>query len=85
MVPNLRFTNLNKLVKVRLGDICTITGGYAFDSLKMTQKGEYQIINIIDHLIQKSSEISLVSAFWYNKIVLPDIHFNYEVKVYVQI
>lgn len=27
MVPNLRFTNLNKLVKVRLGDICTITGG----------------------------------------------------------
>ena len=42
-------------------------------------------INIIDHLIQKSSEISLVSAFWYSKIVLPDIHFNYEVKVYVQI
>ena len=40
---------------------------------------------IIDHLIQKSSEISLVSAFWYSKIVLPDIHFNYEVKVYVQI
>ena len=41
--------------------------------------------NIIDHLIQKSSEISLVSDFWYSKIVLPDIHFNCEVKVYVQI
>ena len=39
--------------------------------------------NITDHLIQKSSEISLVSAFWYSKIVLPDIHFNCEVKVYV--
>ena len=38
---------------------------------------------IIDHLIQKSSEISLVSVFWYSKIVLPDIHFNCEVKVYV--
>lgn len=33
-------------MKVRLGDICTITGGYAFDSLKMTQKGEYQIIKM---------------------------------------
>ena len=38
---------------------------------------------IIDHLIQKSQKISLVSTLWYSKIVLPDIHFNCEVKVYV--
>ena len=40
-------------------------------------------LNIIDHLIQKSQKISLVSTLWYSKIVLPDIHFNCEVKVYV--
>lgn len=54
-VPNLRFSNLDKLMKVRLGDICTITGGYAFDSHKMTQKGDYQIIKweiyIMEYLI----------------------------------
>ena len=46
MVPNLRFSNPYKLRKVRLGDICTITGGYAFDSHKMKQQGEYQIIKM---------------------------------------
>ena len=45
-VPNLRFSNPYKLRKVRLGDICTITGGYAFDSHKMKQQGEYQIIKM---------------------------------------
>ena len=40
-------------------------------------------VYIIDHLIQKSSEISLVSAFLDNKIILLDMHFNCEVKVYV--
>ena len=42
-----------------------------------------RLIYIIDHLIQKSQKISLVSTLWYSKIVLPDIHFNCEVKVYV--
>lgn len=65
MVPNLRFTNLNKLVKVRLGDICTITGGYAFDSLKMTQKGEYQIIkmgNLYNGIFDLSRNSSFINA-----------------------
>jgi len=64
-VPNLRFTNLNKLVKVRLGDICTITGGYAFDSLKMTQKGEYQIIkmgNLYNGIFDLSRNSSFINA-----------------------
>ena len=42
----MRFSNPYKLRKVRLGDICTITGGYAFDSHKMKQQGEYQIIKM---------------------------------------
>lgn len=64
-VPNLRFTNLNKLVKVRLGDICTITGGYAFDSLKMTQKGEYQIIkmgNLYNGIFDLNRNSSFINA-----------------------
>ena len=61
----MRFTNLNKLVKVRLGDICTITGGYAFDSLKMTQKGEYQIIkmgNLYNGIFDLSRNSSFINA-----------------------
>ncbi len=31
---------------MKLGNICSITGGYAFDSRKMKSKGEYQIIKM---------------------------------------
>lgn len=64
-VPNLRFSNLDKLMKVRLGDICTITGGYAFDSHKMTQKGDYQIIkmgNLYNGIIDLSRNSSFINA-----------------------
>ena len=52
-------------MKVRLGDICTITGGYAFDSLKMTQKGEYQIIkmgNLYNGIFDLSRNSSFINA-----------------------
>lgn len=65
MVPNLRFSNLDKLMKVRLGDICTITGGYAFDSHKMTQKGDYQIIkmgNLYNGIFDLSRNSSFINA-----------------------
>ena len=45
-VPNLRYYHSDKLSKVKLGNICSITGGYAFDSRKMKSKGEYQIIKM---------------------------------------
>lgn len=64
-VPNLRFSNLDKLMKVRLGDICTITGGYAFDSHKMTQKGDYQIIkmgNLYNGIFDLSRNSSFINA-----------------------
>ena len=64
-VPNLRFSNPYKLMKVRLGDICTITGGYAFDSHKMKQQGEYQIIkmgNLYNGTFDLSRNQSFISA-----------------------
>ena len=64
-VPNLRFSNSYKLMKVRLGDICTITGGYAFDSHKMKQQGEYQIIkmgNLYNGIFDLSRNQSFISA-----------------------
>lgn len=65
MVPNLRFSNPYKLRKVRLGDICTITGGYAFDSHKMKQQGEYQIIkmgNLYNGIFDLSRNQSFINA-----------------------
>ena len=65
MVPNLRFSNQYKLRKVRLGDICTITGGYAFDSHKMKQQGEYQIIkmgNLYNGIFDLSRNQSFINA-----------------------
>lgn len=64
-VPNLRFSNPYKLRKVRLGDICTITGGYAFDSHKMKQQGEYQIIkmgNLYNGIFDLSRNQSFINA-----------------------
>lgn len=64
-VPNLRFSNQYKLRKVRLGDICTITGGYAFDSHKMKQQGEYQIIkmgNLYNGIFDLSRNQSFINA-----------------------
>lgn len=61
----MRFSNLDKLMKVRLGDICTITGGYAFDSHKMTQKGDYQIIkmgNLYNGIFDLSRNSSFINA-----------------------
>ena len=52
-------------MKVRLGDICTITGGYAFDSHKMTQKGDYQIIkmgNLYNGIFDLSRNSSFINA-----------------------
>ena len=46
MYKNLRYYHSDKLSKVKLGNICSITGGYAFDSSKMKSKGEYQIIKM---------------------------------------
>lgn len=65
MVPNLRFSNPYKLRKVRLGDICTITGGYAFDSHKIKQQGEYQIIkmgNLYNGIFDLSRNQSFINA-----------------------
>lgn len=65
MVPNLRFSNPYKLRKVRLGDICTMTGGYAFDSHKMKQQGEYQIIkmgNLYNGIFDLSRNQSFINA-----------------------
>ena len=42
----MRYYHSDKLSKVKLGNICSITGGYAFDSSKMKSKGEYQIIKM---------------------------------------
>ncbi len=64
-VPNLRFSNPYKLRKVRLGDICTMTGGYAFDSHKMKQQGEYQIIkmgNLYNGIFDLSRNQSFINA-----------------------
>lgn len=61
----MRFSNPYKLRKVRLGDICTITGGYAFDSHKMKQQGEYQIIkmgNLYNGIFDLSRNQSFINA-----------------------
>lgn len=45
-VPTLRFDKLKNFHRQKLGTLCTIVGGYAFDSKKMIPKGNYQIVKM---------------------------------------
>ena len=45
-VPTLRFDKLKDFHRQKLGALCTIVGGYAFDSKKMIPKGNYQIVKM---------------------------------------
>ena len=45
-VPTLRFDKLRDFHRQKLGTLCTIVGGYAFDSKKMMTKGNYQIVKM---------------------------------------
>ena len=45
-VPTLRFDKLKDFHRQKLGTLCTIVGGYAFDSKKMIPKGNYQIVKM---------------------------------------
>ena len=45
-VPNLRFDINTNYIDKNLKDLCSIMGGYAFDSNKMRSKGSYQIVKM---------------------------------------
>lgn len=42
----MRFDKLKDFHRQKLGTLCTIVGGYAFDSKKMIPKGNYQIVKM---------------------------------------
>ncbi|MDY4051799.1 MAG: restriction endonuclease subunit S [Bacilli bacterium] len=42
----MRFDKLKDFHRQKLGTLCTIVGGYAFDSKKMISKGNYQIVKM---------------------------------------
>lgn len=64
MVPNLRFIFNDDYKEIKLKNICTITGGYAFDSTKMKSSGEYQIVkmsNLYNGILDLSRNPSFIN------------------------